>query len=46
VVKGPDLYGILQGQTALYQDNLHPTPQGREVYRQSWATAMLAEVYP
>jgi hypothetical protein len=46
VVKGPDLYGILQGQTALYQDNLHPNPQGRQVYRQSWATAMLAEVYP
>jgi Malectin domain/GDSL-like Lipase/Acylhydrolase family len=45
VVRGPDLYSVLEGQTTLYQDNLHPNPQGREVYRQASATAMLAEVY-
>jgi hypothetical protein len=46
VVKGPDLWAALLNQTDLYQDNLHPNPQGREVYRQAWATAMLSEVYP
>jgi hypothetical protein len=46
VVKGPDLYGVLQNHPELYQDSLHPNPQGREVYRQAWATAMTSEVYP
>jgi hypothetical protein len=46
VVKGPDLYSILQNQTQLFQDQLHPNPQGRETYRQAWSQAMLKEVYP
>ncbi|HEX4446038.1 MAG TPA: SGNH/GDSL hydrolase family protein, partial [Polyangiaceae bacterium] len=45
VVKGPDLYGILDGHTEWYQDALHPNPQGEEQYRQAWANAMLASVY-
>ncbi len=46
VVKGPDLYNVLLGHTELYQDNLHPNPQGRETYRQAWATTVTASVYP
>ena len=46
VVKGPDLWAALLNQSSLYQDNLHPNPQGREAYRQAWAKAMLSEVYP
>jgi lysophospholipase L1-like esterase len=46
VVKGPDLYSILANQANLYQDGLHPNPQGREAYRQAWAKAMLGAVYP
>lgn len=45
IVKGPDLYSILQGHTEWYQDNLHPNPQGREQYRQGWASAVLG-LYP
>jgi hypothetical protein len=45
VVKGPDLYAILQGHTEWFQDNLHPNPQGREQYRQGWANAVLG-LYP
>lgn len=41
VVRGPDLYAILEGHTEWYQDNLHPNPQGREQYRQGWANAVL-----
>jgi hypothetical protein len=47
VVKGPDLYSVTQNRTELYQDSLHPNPQGREVYRQAWATTILgAGIYP
>jgi hypothetical protein len=46
VVKGPDLWAALMNQTSLYQDELHPSPRGREAYRQAWARAMLSEVYP
>jgi hypothetical protein len=45
VMKGPDLWAVLENQPSLYQDNLHPNPQGREAYRQAWARAMLGEVY-
>jgi hypothetical protein len=45
VVKGPDLYGVLEGHTEWYQDDLHPNPQGEEQYRQAWANAMLGAVY-
>jgi hypothetical protein len=46
VVKGPDLWTALLNQTELYQDDLHPNPQGREAYRQAWAKTVLATVYP
>jgi lysophospholipase L1-like esterase len=46
IIKGPDLYGVLTGHPELYQDNLHPNAQGREAYRQAWATAMAAAAYP
>jgi lysophospholipase L1-like esterase len=45
VVKGPDLYSVLEGHTELYQDNLHPNSQGRETYRQAWASTLTASVY-
>jgi hypothetical protein len=45
VVRGPDLWAVLQNQTSLYQDALHPNPQGRLAYRKAWANAMLAAVY-
>jgi hypothetical protein len=46
VIKGPDLYNVLLGHTELYQDNLHPNPQGRETYRQAWASTVTSTVYP
>jgi hypothetical protein len=45
VVRGPDLYSLLQGHTEWFQDSLHPNPQGREQYRQGWANAVLT-LYP
>jgi len=46
MVRGPDLFATLQNRTDLFQDSLHPNPQGRLVYRQAWATAVLSSVYP
>ncbi len=46
IVKGPDLYTDLLNQTNLYQDELHPNPQGREAYRKAWAQTTLKSVYP
>ena len=45
IVRGPDLYSILEGHTEWFQDNLHPNPQGRETYRAAWASAVLT-LYP
>ena len=47
VVKGPDLYGVLENHPELYNsDGVHPNSNGREAYRQAWATTMTASVYP
>jgi hypothetical protein len=48
VVRGPDLWSVFENQPQLFLDpnNLHPNDAGIAVYRQAWATAMLAAVYP
>jgi hypothetical protein len=48
VVRGPDLWAVFKDQTSLFIDsmNVHPNDDGIAVYRQAWATTMLATVYP
>jgi hypothetical protein len=48
VVRGPDLWAAFENKTNLFLDanNVHPNDAGIAVYRQAWATAMLAAVYP
>jgi hypothetical protein len=47
VMKGPDFWSFFQShQNLISGDNIHPTIEGFGVYRQQWASTMLAEVYP
>jgi hypothetical protein len=48
VVRGPDLWAVFENKTNLFLDatNVHPNDAGIAVYRQAWATTMLATVYP
>jgi lysophospholipase L1-like esterase len=45
ILDGPDLYGRFKGHLAWYQDDLHPSAEGREVLRKAWAQWALDKVY-
>jgi lysophospholipase L1-like esterase len=47
IVHGPDLWSFFQAnQSLISSDCIHPTAEGYVAYRQQWANAMLAAVYP
>ncbi len=45
ILAGPDLYGIFKGHPEWYQDDLHPSPTGRDILRKAWAQWAMDTVY-
>jgi hypothetical protein len=47
VVRGPDLYSLLENRPELFRSegDVHPNDMGVALIRQAWSEAMLSTVY-